>query len=462
MAKTNADADRARATAKASWLDHVYTAAQLQRQTFPPVSYCVPHLIPEGLTMIAGKPKIGKSWLALDICIAVAAGRFCLGDRKPAQGDVLYAAMEDNPRRLQRRIDRLLSPFSAQWPERLTLTNSWRRLDKGGVDDIRQWIEHAADARLIVLDTLASVKPIRTVQGYTEDYESLAALHRLANDKGASIILLHHTRKMEADDPVDTVSGTLGLAGCADSVLILSRTPQGTTLYVRGRDIEEAEHAVSFDNIGCSWTILGNAADVHRSNERGKILVVLLNATELLGPQQIADRAKMKSDNVRYLLGQMTESGEVIKAARGRYYHPDHSELSEGPSQPSHPHNEGLSEDPSQDLSQADLKETFEFQSVKPGCEVVSDVRGTAKLSGYQTPEVVSGDVRGGESAPDDDLDIPDFLDRRGDRTCAQCGAGRPDDQPTVCLNDGDRLVWLHERGCHKVWLREHPTKETT
>jgi AAA domain-containing protein len=110
------------------------------------------------------QPKIGTSWLALDICIAVAAGRFCLGDRKPAQGDVLYCAMEDNRRRLQRRIDKLLSPVSAQWPERLTLTNSWRRLDRGGVDDIRQWIEHAADPRLIVLDTLASVRPIRTVQ----------------------------------------------------------------------------------------------------------------------------------------------------------------------------------------------------------------------------------------------------------------------------------------------------------
>lgn len=193
-----------------SWRDHVFTAAELQRKTFPAVSYCVPDLIPEGLTMIAGKPKIGKSWLALDVCIAVAAGRFCLGERKPIQGQVLYAAMEDNPRRLQRRIDKLLSPVSGQWPEGLKLANSWRRLDKGGVDDIRQWIEQAGNPRLVILDTLASVKPIRTQQGYSEDYESLAALHRLANEKGVSIILLHHTRKMEADDPVDTVSGTLG------------------------------------------------------------------------------------------------------------------------------------------------------------------------------------------------------------------------------------------------------------
>jgi AAA domain len=221
--------------------------------------------------------------------------------------------------------------LSAQWPEGLTLANSWRRLDKGGVNDVRQWIEQTNNPRLVVLDTLASVKPIRTQQGYTEDYESLAALHRLANETAVSIILLHHTRKMEAEDPVDTVSGTLGLAGCADSVLVLARSSQGTTLYVRGRDVEEAEHAVSFDKHSCKWTILGNASEVHRSNQRGKILDVLLNATELLGPQQIADDAQMKSDNVRYLLGQMVRAGEVMKAARGRYYHPERNELSDTP-----------------------------------------------------------------------------------------------------------------------------------
>ena len=90
------------------WREHVYTAAELQHKKFPPIAYCVPDLIPEGLTIIAGKPKIGKSWMALDICVAIAGGRFCLGDRKPIQGDVLYAAMEDNERRMQRRIDKSL------------------------------------------------------------------------------------------------------------------------------------------------------------------------------------------------------------------------------------------------------------------------------------------------------------------------------------------------------------------
>jgi RecA-family ATPase len=310
----------ARAT---SWRDHIYTAAALQHMTFPPVSYCVPGLIPEGLTIIAGKPKIGKSWLALDVCIAVAAERLCLGDRKPIQGDVLYAAMEDNRKRMQRRIDKLLSPVSASWPERLTLVHSWRRLDKGGVHDVREWIEQANNPRLAILDTLAGVKPIKTQQGYTEDYESLVALHRLANEKGVSIIVLHHTRKMEAEDVVDTISGTLGLAGCADTVIVLNRMSQGTTLYVRGRDIEEAEHAVSFNKHTCRWTILGNAAEVQRSDQRSRILATLLERADPLSPEEIASAAGMKRGNVDRLLGKMIVDGEILKISRGRYRHPD-------------------------------------------------------------------------------------------------------------------------------------------
>ena len=325
---TQGETDKA---AKAgTWRDHAYTAAALQRMTFSPVSYCVPGLIPDGLTIIAGKPKIGKSWLALDVCIAVAMGRFCLGDRKPVRGDVLYAAMEDNPRRLQRRIDKLLSPVSSSWPEQLTLVNSWRRLDQGGVHDVREWIEQVTNPRLVILDTLAGVKPIKTQHGYTEDYESLVALHRLANEKGVSVIVLHHTRKMEADDAIDTISGTLGLAGCADTAIVLNRTSQGTTLYVRGRDIEEAEHAVSFDKHSCRWTILGNAADVQRSDQRGRILDALLEAGEYLSPGEIASRIGTVRNNVEKLLAKMVADGEIIKGRRGQYRHPDQKSQTPG------------------------------------------------------------------------------------------------------------------------------------
>lgn len=304
-----------------SWRDQTFTAATLQKQQFAPVKYIVPDLVPEGLTLWCGRPKVGKSWAALDMSVAVATGGECFG-RKTERGDVLYAALEDNPRRLQRRLDKLLSPFTTSWPNRLTLTTSWQRLDKSGVLDIADWIKAADNPRLVILDTLAGVKPIKTNSGYTEDYGSLTELHRLANDVGIGILVLHHTRKLEAEDPLDTISGTLGLAGCADTALVLSGSSQGMTLYVRGRDIEEAEHAVTFDKQSCRWTIVGAAAEVRMSETRQSIIRVLKSTKEPMGPSEIAGAAGLSDGVVRQRLLGMVESQEVRKVGKGLYAAP--------------------------------------------------------------------------------------------------------------------------------------------
>jgi AAA domain-containing protein len=118
---------------KPGWRNQVFTAAELQKKEFADARYVVPQLIPEGLTLLCGRPKVGKSWAALEVAISVASAECftCFGGRKiekAEKGAVLYAALEDNQRRLQRRIDKLLSPFSKKWPSRLTLATSWRRL----------------------------------------------------------------------------------------------------------------------------------------------------------------------------------------------------------------------------------------------------------------------------------------------------------------------------------------------
>jgi hypothetical protein len=304
-----------------TWEDRVFSAAYLQHKVFPPISYVVPGLIPEGLSMLVGRPKIGKSWMALDIALAVASGGTCLGGRESEQGGVLYCACEDSQRRLQDRTTKLIGGGNA-WPANLHLTTGWRRLDKGGVTDIAEWIEVAEEPRLVVLDTLASVKPIRTNNGYQEDYAALESLHRLANEIGIAVLILHHQRKSEAEDPLDTISGTLGLAGCVDTPIILAGTSNGRTLYVRGRDIEEAEHAVTFDKTTCRWTIVGDAGDVHRSTTRTKILSVLEKAKRAMGPSDIAGAADLKETIVKTQLGKMVRDGEVLKVAHGLYLHP--------------------------------------------------------------------------------------------------------------------------------------------
>jgi RecA-family ATPase len=303
---------------KPSWRDGIFSAAELQQQQFDPISFVVPGLLPEGLTILAGKPKVGKSWMALDIALAVAAGRYCLGDYQPEEGDVLYAALEDNPRRMKQRIAKILGS-TADWPRFLQIKNTWRRLNEGGVDDIEQWLDGVTAPRLVILDTLAKVQPVRTHTGYAEDYDTLTTLHRVANERGIAVVMLHHARKMDAEDWQDTISGTHGLSGAADTNMVIARSPQGTTLSLRGRDIEDAEHAINFDKQTCRWTILGNAQDIRRSEQRAKILAAIKESSEPISPKEIAAATGQAHDNVRYLLGRMVVDGEIQKAERGRY-----------------------------------------------------------------------------------------------------------------------------------------------
>lgn len=252
---------------KTNWRDHIFTAADLERRKFDPIAYVVPQLIPEGLTILAGRPKIGKSWLALDIALGIAGGRFVLGDIKLEEGDVLYAALEDNQRRLRSRIERILSASGQTWPTRLTLATKWRRFDGGGVDDAKEWAAAAERPRLVIFDTLAGVRPDTQKRDsiYDGDYKALTQLQAWLNDANLGGLVLHHTRKMEAEDPIDSISGSLGLAGCADTAAVLARTGKGTTLYVRGRDVEEQELAFAFNRATCRWAIMGEAEEVHRS-----------------------------------------------------------------------------------------------------------------------------------------------------------------------------------------------------
>src|SRR6266849_4615420 len=137
----------------------IVTANELRSKTFAPVKYVVPGIIPEGVTLLVAKPKEGKSWLALDLCIACTTDRFTLGTLKPTQGDVLYLALEDSERRLQRRMDKLLPAFGGAWPKRLSFATEWKRMNDGGLAALEAWCNSVADPVLIVIDTLAKVRP---------------------------------------------------------------------------------------------------------------------------------------------------------------------------------------------------------------------------------------------------------------------------------------------------------------
>jgi hypothetical protein len=319
------------ARAKATWRDHAIKAQDLCDLNFPEVRFIVPGMFPEGVTLLASRPKLGKSWLLLQIGSAVALGNpILVTNDKPVCGDVLYLPLEDGKKRLRRRLMKYFGPNRETWPPRLTIVDHWRRLDEGGLDDIRAWCKSVERPTVIMIDTLKRVRPPKKKEqsDYAADYEACQGLIAAAHEfPGLMFLVAHHDRKMDADDVFDTVSGTLGLTGGVDTIAILKRSGLDVTLYIEGRDLEEnVEKAVRFDRETCRWTILGEACEVQRTGERGRIMSALADAkSDGLKPVDVADLAGLSRTNARQLLFRMARDGEIGKVGYGRYFHPSHT-----------------------------------------------------------------------------------------------------------------------------------------
>lgn len=301
-----------------------YTATELMTMTFPPMRWAVPNVVPEGLTVLVSPPKVGKSWLMLALAIAVASGGTALGKVPVLEGDVLYLALEDTPRRLQSRLRSLLSDEPA--PERLTFSVECEPMTSGGSDRIAAWLAAHPDARLVIVDVFAKVRgPVdgRT-DTYTADYAAVGALKSLADRFGVAVVLVHHTRKASADDYLDSVSGTNGIAGAADAVMVLARARNTTEakLSLTGRDVHETEHALGFDAEVGTWTLLDGAAfEVDLTDERRRILAAV-REREGLGPKAIAEATGLSHDVVKQLVRRMVTDQQIDSDGNGHYFAP--------------------------------------------------------------------------------------------------------------------------------------------
>lgn len=297
---------------------------------FEPIRWIVPGYVSEGFSVLAGRQKLGKTWMVIDWALAVACGGSAMGSIDCIQGNVLYIDMENGPRRIQRRLS-VIYPNGAPDLSRLDWATDAPLLDKGLIGALDDWRRSVPNPRLVVIDVLQRIKPAGNParNSYENDYAAWAPLQKWATEHGIAVVGLHHTKKGGADDPLEALSGSNGLSACADTTLVLDRDQNGTTLYVRGRDIDEKETALDFT--AGLWTVKGEAADVRRSSERGNIAVTLEQATEPMSPSELADVTGMKNGNIRKLLFQMSKAGEVKKSGRGRYVHPSKEvELSGG------------------------------------------------------------------------------------------------------------------------------------
>ena len=302
----------------------IFSLPDLLSWELPPVRWIIPEILPEGLTLLAGKPKLGKSWLALSVALSIAAGGVALGAQPVAKGDVLYLALEDNARRLQSRARRLLESMT-ETPSNLEFALDWSRLGEGGLAYLEEYLKAHPDLRLVVIDTWARVAPPsgeRRCSQYEGDYESLTPLKRLADTYHVSILAVHHLRKTGSSDVLDEIIGSTGVTGAVDGTLILKRDRGQTdaTLFVTGRDVErEQQLALSFDATTALWTLVGNAEELCCTRARQEILDLLREqGPDGMSAREIAATLPKNYHTTRSLLRKMKDAGEV-RHADGRY-----------------------------------------------------------------------------------------------------------------------------------------------
>lgn len=296
---------------------------------YPPLRAVVPGYLYEGFTVLAGRQKLGKTWLGIDWALAVASGGIAMGSIPCEQGDVLYIDMENGPRRIQGRI-RALFPNERERPNlsRLEWATEAPQLDQGFIGELGRWRASVQNPTLVVIDVLQRIKPAGSMarNSYENDYSAWAPLQQWATGNRIAVLGLHHTKKGGAEDPLEALSGSNGLSACADTTIVLDQNQNGRTLYVRGRDVEEKETAVMF--AGGQWSILGEASEVRRSDERTAIIAALTDNREAMTPGELAAALGKPANNIKQLLFKMAKAGEVYRVGKGRYW-----------LEPSDPHN---------------------------------------------------------------------------------------------------------------------------
>lgn len=280
-------------------------------------------MIPEGLTLFAGAPKVGKSWLALDLGVAVASGGKAFGKIDVEPGPVLYLALEDTPRRLQKRLRQVLAGSPA--PGGLVLGIECPPLPAGGYQRIEQWLRRESEPRLVIIDVFERVRGPNLVNqsAYAADYAAARNVKALADCYGCSVIVITHVRKMSSADYLSEISGTLGLPGAADTICILkrSRGEADGLLQITGRDVEENEYALRFDGKLGAWQLLGEAATLGVSDTRRKILD-WIRGHEGDRPAAIALGTGLDRELVKKTAQRMTDDGQLDTGEHGRYFTP--------------------------------------------------------------------------------------------------------------------------------------------
>lgn len=269
-ASATKEADKMEGFKAQSTVGDFFNAADLLQEQLPPVKWVVPELLPAGLSLLVAAPKIGKSWMALDLCLAIASGGPWLG-HTTNQGAVLYLALEDSKNRLQSRIRLLLDGFTPP-PEACTMRVQAPMLGAGLLEMLDGWLNEHPDAKLVCIDTFQRIRPPagRNENAYFADYRACGQLQAWAMQHGICLLLVHHTKKgVNPGDVFESISGSTGIMGAADTVLTITkkaRFAEEATLSITGRDVNAAEYIAVLNQCTHKWELRGTVENQERQN----------------------------------------------------------------------------------------------------------------------------------------------------------------------------------------------------
>ncbi len=211
---------------------------QLMTTPLRPIEFCIDGMLSTGLFILAGAPKVGKSWLALDMTLSIAKGEKVLG-RETKRGTALYLCLEDSYTRIQNRLFDLTSEPSDNLHFAIMAGTLGGILEK----QIENFKSQHTDLKIIIVDTLQKIRSGDDTS-YASDYKELSVLKNLADKLRIAILLVHHTRKCRDNDPFNMISGTTGISGCVDGSMVMIEKQRGSgevILHCVGRDIENLE-----------------------------------------------------------------------------------------------------------------------------------------------------------------------------------------------------------------------------
>ncbi len=302
------------------------TGSDLVKKSFPDINWTIEGLMPPGLTIMAGPPKQGKSWLALNIAIWVSTGTDVLNQYPTNKGKVLYLAFEDSERRLNDRLKKILDAYELDGEvlENMLLPESLKfsKINQDGLNDIIDIIRAHEDLRMVIIDTFGAAFAVEKEyrgNAFHADYTMIGQLQELARELDVSVLLLHHTRKARSESTFENILGTVGVIAAPDTLMVFRQMNRKNMLFITGRDIENSEHVLDFNSDTFMWHI--SAEEVDQLNKERKEVYDCFGSDydlELKTGDIVARLGKSRS-NISKLLSKLVADGLIEKAGYGRY-----------------------------------------------------------------------------------------------------------------------------------------------